>query len=836
MNRTVDIRGKNMKTIFAAFLLIHGLSLSAWGAYDPKAIDGLTGDVSASGPGVVPATIQPNAVTNAKLAQAPADTIKCNNTGSLADSIDCTITQFLGFLGILPIANGGTNSGTALVNGQVMMSSAGKIVEDLNVYSNAGAGVSIGAPMSNAELGATSFGIYYASTTLSGYEYPSTEYYLLQPASTQTGSYVAYVTEMALDPPSSSTAMNGFYYGIYTDMAAQAGVYGGPVIANLDYVHFDNTSSGVLSLGQEVTVINDGTGEVHNSWGVSIDTVQATGTGPNAHRGALLMLGDHTFLGAHDGCTTSGSTVSNECDAIYVRAGSMNATGTGASNWVINSQDTDPSQFMGSISAVGLSTTTLQVTTGATTGDVLTSDSAGHATWQAPSAGAVSSVSNSDGTLTISPTTGAVVASLNLGSANTWTATQSFAGIDATSVTDSGLTPSTALIAGAGGLLESSVTTATELSYSSGVTSNIQNQFTSQQSQINTVTTTANNAANKALSNLAATGVNSTIQPATNNSIDLGNSTHEWAHVYAGEILSGSSSPYILLTSSVGRLYDASAIISLGWSNRLEYDTSGNPSLDWANRDLIDPSGTNSEDWGNRFLIDASNVDSEDWSNRLLLDPSDVTSVDWANRFLVDASAVTALDWGNRLLEDDSDSPSVDWADRFLVDNAGNDTVDWQNEFLYDDTFTESVDWGSRLLLDSTGSQELAWSTTGVQVDTDLLLSNAHITTQQASPTTTTHTNAGVGAVCTLNASNNPSDVKGQINLTTGTLPLGGAYCQVNFVNPYTSYAPTCVISFASNNGAMVMYVTSTTSSMTLNFQTPGPATTNYLINYMCME
>jgi trimeric autotransporter adhesin len=42
------------------------------------------------------------------------------------------------------------------------------------------------------------------------------------------------------------------------------------------------------------------------------------------------------------------------------------------------------------------------------------------------SSGAVSSVSNSDGTLTISPTTGAVVASLALGHANTWSATQTF--------------------------------------------------------------------------------------------------------------------------------------------------------------------------------------------------------------------------------------------------------------------------------------------------------------------------------------------------------------------------------------------------------------------------
>ena len=42
------------------------------------------------------------------------------------------------------------------------------------------------------------------------------------------------------------------------------------------------------------------------------------------------------------------------------------------------------------------------------------------------SAGVISSVSNSDGTLTISPTTGAVVASLALAHANTWTGQQTF--------------------------------------------------------------------------------------------------------------------------------------------------------------------------------------------------------------------------------------------------------------------------------------------------------------------------------------------------------------------------------------------------------------------------
>ena len=43
--------------------------------------------------------------------------------------------------------------------------------------------------------------------------------------------------------------------------------------------------------------------------------------------------------------------------------------------------------------------------------------------------GAVSSVTNSDGTLTITPTTGAVVASLALGHANAWTNQQTFTGL-----------------------------------------------------------------------------------------------------------------------------------------------------------------------------------------------------------------------------------------------------------------------------------------------------------------------------------------------------------------------------------------------------------------------
>lgn len=61
---------------------------------------------------------------------------------------------------------------------------------------------------------------------------------------------------------------------------------------------------------------------------------------------------------------------------------------------------------------------------GTTSGYVLTSRGIGLTpTWQAAT-GAVTSVANSDGTLTISPTTGSVVASIALAHANTWTGAQ----------------------------------------------------------------------------------------------------------------------------------------------------------------------------------------------------------------------------------------------------------------------------------------------------------------------------------------------------------------------------------------------------------------------------
>lgn len=97
------------------------LSAADWSTFNNKQpagayITALTGDVVATGPGSVPGTIQPNAVTNPKLAQMATLTIKGNNTGSTANASDLTVAQVNAILpvftatlkGLTPISGGGT--------------------------------------------------------------------------------------------------------------------------------------------------------------------------------------------------------------------------------------------------------------------------------------------------------------------------------------------------------------------------------------------------------------------------------------------------------------------------------------------------------------------------------------------------------------------------------------------------------------------------------------------------------------------------------------------------------------------------------------------------------
>jgi hypothetical protein len=92
-----------------------------------------------------------NAATNAKLAQAPADTLKGNNTGGTANVSDLTVTQVQTLLSIptasspLPISSGGTGQTTANSAFNALAPSTAKggliVGSGSNTYANVAVGV-----------------------------------------------------------------------------------------------------------------------------------------------------------------------------------------------------------------------------------------------------------------------------------------------------------------------------------------------------------------------------------------------------------------------------------------------------------------------------------------------------------------------------------------------------------------------------------------------------------------------------------------------------------------------------------------------------------------------
>lgn len=160
--------------------------------------------------------------------------------------------------------------------------------------------------------------------------------------------------------------------------------------------------------------------------------------------------------------------------------------------------------------------------------------------------GAVSSVSNSDGTLTVSPTTGAVVASLALGHTNVWTGQQTF---NSSAPIVGTTTANTALTVDGSKQIVSSSTTATELGYVHGVTSAIQTQLDAKQASGNYITALTGD--------VTATGPGSAAASIGNNKVTNAMLSQMATHTIKGNATGGTANASDLTGTQTTALLDS---------------------------------------------------------------------------------------------------------------------------------------------------------------------------------------------------------------------------------------------------------------------------------------
>ncbi len=188
--------------------------------------------------------------------------------------------------------------------------------------------------------------------------------------------------------PTASTDLISFTQGSSTMFSVLENAYFGRTATST----FD--SAGNLNLAS--------TGEYYIG---GTNVLDATTLGSSVLASSLTSVGTLSSLAVSGLSTLTGGIFTNNATSTITNLTTVNATSTNA-------------------------TTTRLAITGLATpaGTFLAVNPNGQviATTTPSGSGSVSSVSNANGTLTISPTTGAVVASLNLGNANTWTALQSF--------------------------------------------------------------------------------------------------------------------------------------------------------------------------------------------------------------------------------------------------------------------------------------------------------------------------------------------------------------------------------------------------------------------------
>lgn len=206
-------------------------------------ITALTGDVTATGPGSVVATIANLAVTNAKIANATID-------------LTTKVT------GVLPIANGGTNNSSAYTNGSIIFSNGTSLTQDnANFFwndTNQSIGIGTNTPAAATFIdainttGATKRQVLtgYGTASIVGYRMRLARGTIGTPAAVQTGDILGFFNAQGYGtsqfPAASTGAMTIYADETFTNTS------------NATRIGFNTTPTGAVTTTEVMRINSNG--------------------------------------------------------------------------------------------------------------------------------------------------------------------------------------------------------------------------------------------------------------------------------------------------------------------------------------------------------------------------------------------------------------------------------------------------------------------------------------------------------------------------------------------------------------------------------------------------